>query len=156
LQQADRLIAAPQPDQTDLRRAISAAYYAVFHFVLIAAADMVVGAAGRSTPLYSLAYRSVDHSRLKTLCSQLKGSQVQAEIASYLPAGGFGEIADFARLAGNLIELRNLADYDPSRNFTLDAAQTAVSEARQAIKHFQTAKAEQQSVFLTLLLFKPR
>jgi hypothetical protein len=74
----------------------------------------------------------------------------------FVPAGDFGPIADFARLAGNLLELRNLADYDPSRNFTLDAAQTAVSEARQAINHFKTAGAHQQKAFLTLLLFKPR
>jgi hypothetical protein len=40
LEQARRL--AAEPTQADLRRAISAAYYGLFHFFLTAAADMIV------------------------------------------------------------------------------------------------------------------
>lgn len=64
--------------------------------------------------------------------------------------------ADFARIAGNLYELRSLADYDPSRNFTRDEARVAISDARQAITWFQRGNTEQQKAFLTLLLFKSR
>ena len=42
LEQAERLAAAPakgQPRDADLRRAISTAYYAIFHAILTAAAD---------------------------------------------------------------------------------------------------------------------
>ena len=116
---------------------------------------MVLVDASRSNPQYRLAYRSVDHARFKKLCSQLKGSQPHDEIQPYSPSGGFGEIADFARLAGNLIELRNFADYDPSQ-ISLDDARTAVSEARKAIKNFQNANAEQRHAFLVSLLFRPR
>lgn len=157
LQQAD-MLAVPQggePDQTDLRRAISAAYYAVFHFLMTTAADLVIGSDKRSTAQYALAYRSVDHMRLKTVCTQLRG-QVPDNVRPYAPAHGFGEIADFARLAGNLVELRNLSDYDPSQEFTLDAVRTAIGEARKAIQHFQAADAEQREAFLILLLFRPR
>jgi hypothetical protein len=159
LQQAELLAAHPpsgEPHQTDLRRAISSAYYGVFHFTLASAADMVVGTDNRSTARYSLAYRSVDHARLRTLCSQLKASQMSSDLSPYVPAGGFGEIIDFARLAANLLQLRNLADYHPSELFTIDEARAAVSEAREAIRHFQAANEKQQQVFLTLLLFRPR
>ena len=116
---------------------------------------MVVGAAGKqSTPRYSLVYRSVDHSRLRALCSQL--STTKPQNLPLVPSGGFGTIADFARIAGHLYELRNLADYDPSRHFTPDEARVAISDAREAIKWFQRGTAEQQEAFLTLLLFKPR
>jgi uncharacterized protein (UPF0332 family) len=164
LQQADALLRneallpcpSGQPDQTDLRRAIAAGYYAVFHFILTAAADMVVGAPNRSAARYSLVYRSVDHRHLKERCSQLKGSEIHKDFRRFAPVGGFGKVADCARLVGNLYELRNSADYDPSKHFTIDEARTAVSEAELAIRHFEAATTEQQETFLTLLLFKSK
>jgi hypothetical protein len=60
---AGRLTVPPasetEPRQTDLRRAISAAYYALFHFTLAAASDLFVGRDKRSTPEYRMTYRSV-------------------------------------------------------------------------------------------------
>jgi hypothetical protein len=150
--QADAL--AVRPHEEDWRRAISAAYYGLFHFVIAAAADMMVGADRRDTFLYTLVYRSVDHSRLRNLCSQLSGTKPQN--LPLVPSSGFGTIADFARIASNLYELRNLADYDPSRNFTPDEAKLAISDTRQAITWFQQGTKEQQETFLTLLLFKSR
>src|SRR5216683_5648163 len=128
-EQADALVsggAAEQVHQTDLRRALSAAYYALFHFTLTAAADMVIGAGNRSTKRYELVYRSVDHSRLMTLCRQLSGSKPSSPIEPYAPSDGFGLVASFARLAGELHELRNFADYDPLRDFTVDETRIAI------------------------------
>jgi hypothetical protein len=116
LQQAENLAVNATATQADLRRAISAAYYAIFHFCLTAAADMVLGAGARSGPRYSLVYRSIDHHRLRTLCTQLSGTNPQN--VSIIPPNGFGKIADFARIAGNLYEQRCSADYDPSRSYT--------------------------------------
>jgi uncharacterized protein (UPF0332 family) len=124
--------------ETDLRRAISAAYYAVFHFILRAAADLVCGAANRATPRYNLAY-SVDHKRLKTVCEQLKASKINDKVKPYEPVGGFGEIADFAKLALILYEQRIQADYDLLRHFTVRKAQLIVIEARNAIRKFEAA-----------------
>ena len=153
-EQAIALVDRPGSRETDLRRAISAAYYGLFHFVLTAAANMIVGAANQSTDRYRLVYRSVDHSRFRSLCSQLSATNPQN--LPFVPSGGFGPIADFARIAVYLHELRNLADYDPSANFQSDETKLAISEARQAIKWFQKGTQEQQETFLTLLLFKSR
>jgi hypothetical protein len=148
--QADALVA--RGGQADLRRAISAAYYGLFHFALTEAADMAIGTADRSSARYSLVYRSVDHSRLRQLSAQLTNPQN----LPLVPPGGFGRVADFARVAGNLHELRNRADYDPSPEYTVDEAMTAISNAREAVAWFQQGTNEQQQAFLTLLLFKPR
>jgi hypothetical protein len=139
---------------TDLRRAISNAYYALFHVVLTAATDMIIGADQRATPRYSLVYRSVDHSQLRNLCARVSATNPQN--VALIPAGGFGRVADFARITFNLHELRNRADYDPSIEFTLDEARVAVSEAEQAVKWFGEGSAEQRQAFLTMLLFKQR
>ena len=46
-EQAERLVeplpSEAEPRQTDLRRALSAAYYGLFHFTLAAATDMFFG-----------------------------------------------------------------------------------------------------------------
>src|SRR5262249_25239836 len=124
-EQAAALAASPTLRQTDLRRAISAAYFGLFHSTVTAAADMVVGSGDRSSARYSLVYRSVDHSRLRALSLQLSGSKPHN--LPLLPSGGFGAIADFVRTAANLYELRNIADYDPARDFTPDEAELAIS-----------------------------
>lgn len=154
--QADALLATGQPLQTDLRRAISAAYCGLYHFTLTAAADMVVPSSNRATPRYSLVYRSVDHARLMTLCGQLRGSTPLPPVAPYVPSGGVGPVADFARILCELHELRNIADYDPSRDFTIDEAKITVRNAREAVEFFMNGTDAQREAFLTLVLFKPR
>ena len=78
--QATKLIRPPPagpPLQADLRRAISSAYYAVFHLTLAAAADVVVGRIHRGSPNYALVYRSVDHRGFKELCEVTRKSSLR-------------------------------------------------------------------------------
>lgn len=149
LRQAEALAENSSATQADLRRAISAAYYAVFHFCSTAAADMILGAGARSSPKYTLVYRSIDHSRFRALPKQLNGSPIA-------PANGFGKIGDFAGLAANLNEERSLADYDPSKTYGAATVKIIISGARQAIDWFRSCTQEQQEACLMLLLFKPR
>jgi hypothetical protein len=85
--QADRLIVstAGPPRQVDLRRAISAAYYGVFHIVATAVADQFVGAGRRSTPEYALAYRRIDH---KALCMDVTAGRLSSIYKRFVPANG--------------------------------------------------------------------
>jgi hypothetical protein len=152
---ADALINNNQ-DETDLRRAVSAAYYGVFHFTLGALADWIVGPDNRSPDQYALVYRSVDHKVLRALCDQFRGATLNATIKPYEPAGGFGPIGDFARAVLNLYELRILADYNPTHALSHTDALGAVSSARPAVANFQAAMPEQRKAFLTLLAFRAR
>jgi hypothetical protein len=154
LRQADALAGGAGASQADLRRAISTAYYAVFHFSLTAAADMVCGLGDRSAARYSLVYRSVDHKTLRSLCAQL--SQTKPPGMAIKPSNGLGRMADFARVTANLQGQRHQADYEPSQTFTDTEAKLAISEARQAIAWFNSCDDEQQKAFLTMLLFRPR
>ena len=84
-EQAESLIQAPaagRPRQVDLRRAISAAYYALFHAILAAAADLVIGTTRRSTVLYELVYRSIDHRALKDLCTESNKTDLNEKICT--------------------------------------------------------------------------
>jgi hypothetical protein len=150
LEQADKLIGltpSGAPRQADLRRAISTAYYALFHFAMAAASDMAVGRGIRRTApdLYTRVYRSLDH---KDFVNRSKESR---------SAPGIG--ADIKAFADAVVELqraRHDADYDPVFRISKSDAITKVSTARDAIIKFESAAADEQNSYLTTLLFKPR
>lgn len=160
LEQADRLIAsgAPgQPRQADLRRAISAAYYATFHATLAAAADLYIGTTKRTTGQYTLVYRSVHHRDLRDLCSRVRAISSIGRLAQYVPAGGFdADMRTFAEAILELQESRHDADYNPSIHVRRSDARLAVGTARKALGRLQTTSRSSREAFLGLLLFRVR
>jgi hypothetical protein len=158
--QADRLITpspAGPPRQVDLRRAISAAYYGIFHAVLIAAADQYVGVTKRTTGQYTLVYRSVAHRWLRDLCDDVRKAKLPAKYTRYAPPSGFGaNLKAFASAAVDLQEKRHSADYDPFIRVKSSDAILAVSTARAAKQRFESAEEVDRIAFLTLLLFPLR
>src|SRR5581483_2014715 len=84
-------------------------------------------------------------SRLRSRCDQLRGSK-PGNIA-IIPAGGFGDISRFARVAFNLYEQRILADYDPTVTYSASEVRLAISDAGQAIAWFNSSTREQQTRF---------
>lgn len=160
LDQAIRLIGpktAGKRRQVDLRRAISAAYYGVFHATLTAAADEFVGVTKRATPQYALVYRSVDHRALRELCTEVKKPTLPPRYARHEPPKGFSAgIKAFAAALVELQEKRHAADYDPSARMKQSDALLAVATARSALRAFGSAGSRGRKAFLTLLLFPPR
>jgi len=159
-EQAERLIVpspAGAPRQVDLRRAISSAYYGLFHATLIAAADHFVGATKRSTPKYALVYRSVNHRSLRSLGSQIIKPTLPTNFVPYGPRNAFGaDIRAFAAAVVELQEKRHAADYDPLIRAESSDALLAVSVARSAGARLNRAGGRRRIAFLTLLLFPPR
>ncbi len=145
--------------QVDRRRAISAAYYAVFHKILISTADQFIGRAERKSTRYSLAYRNTDHKKLEELCKITSRNNIddKNKYFKFIPNACFGEnIREFSTLYLKLKENRNAADYDPSHRVKMLDAQTVINEARTAIAQFENAPVEEKIIFLTLLVFPPR
>ena len=141
----------------DLRRAISAAYYAVFHAALTGAADQYVGVTKRATSQYGLVYRSIDHRSLRELCAEAAKRNLAPRFALYAPRTGLGtEMQEFAETALELQRKRHSADYDPSTRIKSSDARLAVSAARNALNRLNGASAAGREAFLSLLLFGPR
>jgi hypothetical protein len=80
-----RLYPGLEPRQTEIRRAISAAYYALFHFILSKAADEFVGVEYRASPHYALAYRSITHAALRDQCLLVTKSTVPEKLKLLFP-----------------------------------------------------------------------
>ena len=160
LDQAQRLTVAPTagpPRQVDVRRAISASYYAVFHFILTRAADEFVGKTKRNEQRYALVYRSIDHRALKELCAETRKQTLSAKYQRHAPGNGFGSnIQAFAGVLVDLQEKRHAADYDPSIRVPTSDAKLAISMAKSAIRRFDQSSPKRQKTFLTLLVFPPR
>lgn len=160
LEQAEILIQPPEagpPRQANIRRAISSAYYAVFHSVVTAAADQYIGKTKRQASQYGLVYRSVDHRWLRELCENVQKPTPPTRYRPHVPTNGFGEnIVAFAAQLVELQDKRNAADYDPMIKVrTVDAA-LAIRGARSALGRFNRASPARKKAFLALLLFQPR
>jgi hypothetical protein len=132
---------AGRPRGVNLRRAISAAYYAIFHTVLSAAADAVLPADKRATEEYKRIYRSIDHSRLRELCNEIQKSNI------------FGSaIRDFAAIVLDLREKRHSADYDPLFVVNRSDTKLTIVAAESAISKFNGAPEGERVQFLLQLL----
>jgi hypothetical protein len=158
--QARRLIRPPSagaPRQVDLRRAISNAYYGVFHFVLTAAADEFAGVTQRASAQYALVYRHIDHRRFRELCNEIRKPSLPGKYVALAPEAGFSQaMKGFAAVAVDLQLKRHLADYDPQSSYSPSDAAFAIDSAVTAIQSFKSAVREERKMFLTLLVFPPR
>ncbi len=160
LDQADGLIVgltSGRPRQADLTRAISAAYYGVFHVCLTAAADEFVGIGRRANARYELVYRSVDHRVFRDVCEEAIKSRPRVSFLPFIPTGGLGaEIQAFSIAALELQRQRYVSDYAALGRFEAAEARQTVSAARSAIRSFAAAPEEARKMFLTLLVCPPR
>lgn len=117
-----------KPRQSDLRRAISTAYYALYHALAKDGADLFVGvAASRPDAAWAQAYRALEHGFAKNACSQVRGLGFAPPLIACAET--------FVRLQQD----RHSADYDPVARFTRTEAMVAVDEAERAIRDLRSA-----------------
>lgn len=134
-----------RPRQADLRRAISTAYYGLFHTLARECADQIVGRSrGYSKKAWQQTYRSLDHGFAKNACKH-------AETLGFPQS-----IVKFANAFVTLQAERHSADYDPyvrfRRNETLDYIRTAELAADELNA---TARSDLRA-FVVLVLLRQR
>lgn len=129
-------------------RAVSAAYYAVFHELCETVATSFVGGPGadRSTRAWKQAYRAVDHYEAKRRCNQVSAGN------GAFPAG----IKDFAREFSMLQDQRHSADYDPMHRIDIGAAEAEIIRAEKAIRDFRSCPAKDRGAFAVWIVFRMR
>ena len=149
MQTAEDLIAARngKPRQSNLRRAVSAAYYALFHCLARCCADLLVGGAGadRSKPAWKQVYRALDHGLAKNNCKN-------QETIKKFPK----EIEDFANMFVALQTKRHMADYDPDARFYKSEVRQDVAEAADVMDRFKDVPLKDRRAFAAYVLFKSR
>lgn len=134
-----------KPRQADLRRAISACYYAVFHALCRSNADVLVGT-GNNKPkrAWSQAYRAANHGQVKKRCKSAR--------AKGFPRG----LANFADSFTSLQELRHRADYDPDWRFQRSEVENHIAKAKAAIGALRKTPLTDRRAFAVHLLLSYR
>lgn len=133
-----------KPRQSDLRRAVSTAYYALFHALAKDGADLFVGASRTPSAAWSQAYRALEHGFAKNACSQVRGLG--------LPGPIVGCAETFVRLQ----QQRHAADYDPLARFTRTEVILAVDEADKAVRDLRSSGRADRRAFAVLIRLKAR
>ena len=128
-----------RPRQASLRRAVSAAYYALFHSLTREAADRWVTGDDRE-PLRRMLQRAFDHAIMAEACKEI-ARQNGGKLAPALPASGAQpELLNVAEAFLDLQQARHEADYDLARMFARQEVLDLIVRAEDAIADRQTVR----------------
>lgn len=145
------------PSDAQRRRAVSTAYYALFHHVLRAAAQRFVGMGHETTAGYAILYRGFDHRRMKDVCEALQVSTLSDRYQRLLhKASASQDARDFAGVFPNLQDARHRADYDPAYQLPLSEASFLIDAAELAMGAFDRIVPEEQADNLALMMVGAR
>jgi len=136
-----------RPREADLRRAVSSAYYAMFHCLCTAAADLLIGgkAAKRSDAAWRHVYRALNHGSAKNACNN-------QEVIKKFP----DPFLDFAKEFTESQKRRHDADYDPEARFQKSDVEEFIDTAETAIRNFKQEDTADRRAFVVWLLLSDR
>lgn len=136
-----------RPRQTDLCRAISAAYYAMFHMPARCGADALAGTtrASRSQPAWEQTYRALDHGHVRNQCRNLT-------LISRFPP----DIQSFAEHFVEMQLYRQYADYAPVTDLDRFRVSRLVDETERIINLFNSLRTRDRRAFAIYVLFRTR
>lgn len=135
------------PGQSGLRRAVSTAYYALFHCLANCCADTLVGGpgSGRSEPAWHQAYRALQHGTARSRCNN-RGMIQRFPV----------EIQNFAQQFTYMQRSREDADYDPSLTLEQTKVIADIERTEQCIAQFNAAPDRDRRAFAVYVLLNLR
>jgi uncharacterized protein (UPF0332 family) len=134
-----------RPREAFMRRAVSTAYYAMFHALARLCADELIGAKHARTAPWNRVYRALDHKAAKTVLQSSEATALSSVIA------------DFGNAFAHLQERRHQADYDPAPfQYYFSGTEALVELAHSAIQKLDSLKADERRTLAVLILFKQR
>lgn len=155
---ADELahLGSTRPKQAALRRAISTAYYAVFHFLIEEATKHIAGVRTSEANLRAFIARGISHGGMKAVCKSVSSGSWPGVVEQRIGKGKIGAPAQPLRNVAaafvNLQELRHSADYDPLRRFSRADAIIEVGRAKALMQDWDNVPdGDERTFFLHLL-----
>jgi hypothetical protein len=134
-----------RPRQAELKRAVSTAYYALFHALAKDAADLMVGVGpNRPRQAWSHIYRSLQHGDAKNACESARNLSFPPPVVA---------IAESFLM---LQQERHDADYDPDSRVLRADALAAIDRAGTAIEGLRSATRHDCKAFAVHLLHRKR
>ncbi len=136
-----------RPRETNLRRAVSTTYYALFHTIATCCANTLVGGPNskRSENAWAQVYRALDHRQAKNRCRN-------QETMGKFP----NEIQDFADRFVDMQFKRHEADYNPEAQFNKDEVVQDIADAEYQLDRFAEAPRSDRRAFAVYMLMPMR
>jgi len=134
-----------RPRQANLRRALSTAYYALFHCLTRSSANAFVGKADAKSRAWNQVYRALEHGAARNSCRNDK-------IMKEFPA----DIQKFADAFVEMQELRHRADYSPTGTFYKSEVEQELDKVNLAIEDYEKAELKHRRAFAAFVLFRHR
>jgi hypothetical protein len=139
LEQARHLATRPGPArQADLRRALSAAYYALFHMLVRDGAASFVSGEG----LRHLVGRAFTHLGMRTASRQFAAAGLPPDLVALAPGGVPADLRDVASAFADLQGLRHEADYNTAARFTRAQTLNHVVRAERAFQQWRAVRTQ--------------
>ena len=158
LSQARRLaeLDKKKPKQGNLRRAVSTAYYALYHCLVDRACRSMLGTTNTRRPYRDVLARAFQHSTMGKACKSFAGGTLPKHIDRTLRAAAFTIPPDLRRVAQTFQEAqekRHLADYDPAWNFSRAEVKALIRDVELAMDSFTAMRGRAEcQFFLSCLL----
>ncbi|HMC10508.1 MAG TPA: hypothetical protein VKH44_04430 [Pirellulaceae bacterium] len=155
LEQAEHLASRERkrPKQASLRRAVSAAYYALFHLLVDEAASTLV----TDRNLRLLVARAFEHGHMKHAASSFASAALPQNLAAIAGRKIPKDLQEVAATFIDLQEARHEADYNFAERFTRTEVQRHIHRARRAFAAWTRVKGQKIArVFLAALLLARR
>lgn len=136
-----------RPPEANLRRAVSTAYYALFHSLAECCADTITGKrqGNRNSDAWLRVYRALEHGTAKRRCDD------KVEIEKFPP-----EIRNFAAWFSEMQQKRHQADYAPDADFGREETNQLITEAEDAIRGLDNVPVQQRRAFAVHVLMPVR
>lgn len=134
------------PKEASLRRAVSTAYYALFHLLI----DEAVSNWG-IVHQRSILARTFEHGNMKKICDE---HVKNFYIAKQPPAGL--QLKDVAQTFSELQQKRHTADYDNSYAWTRVRAESWIDKASVAFDNWRAIRNQPEAQDYLLYLFLPK
>lgn len=143
------------PSQANLRRAVSSAYYALFHLLIAEAVESLIPS--KPSGLRERASRAFSHGEMKQVCIRFLAKRILADLAPLLRLSISLELATVAKAFVELQEQRHLADYEVGISWTRNEVLFWVEASRRAFREWKLIReTDEATVFLAALIFAKR
>ena len=141
-----------RPKQATLRRAVSTAYYGLFHFLIEESTALLCGVGQGDAAFRQLAARAFVHGKMRSVCAEFlkpNAGQVHALLQPFWTRLAIVNNPQAQLVAQTFIDLqddRHTADYDLSVSFSRPVALNAVTRAEAALNAWRQLKATNSEV----------
>jgi hypothetical protein len=138
------------PERASLRRAVSTAYYSLFHLLIDEAAGQFFDVPEK---LRAIVQRAFNHSDMRKLCEEMARPVPKNSLGNVLAEPINAKLRNVAKTFVELQDSRHLADYDVSEPFDAIRARLLLDRAEEAFSDWEDEKdSTNAKVFLAALL----